>query len=297
MTTSTEKETKHLFSALVKAQQIAKAVEKESRNKFHNYDYASSEDMISEGRHALSEAGLAFFPIDYEIVYGNGSVEDALRAIYLVAHGESGESIEVKSSTPIVPEKGKPADKAASTAKTYDLAYEIRGLLLLPRVERGSAPVHVAGEPDSRDDSNHTPKKIENKKTTTTTTKEEEGPSAEDLQTLSDLAKKIGPEKALKIAGKASNKLGPLEIKEVIRAFRLAIKVRDHDWYWQMSDAPGASSKGRIEADEIKQGFRQLPNDLAKRVWAQMKPAMATPGGAPGEVSLMREPLEPGANG
>lgn len=141
-----------LFAALVRAQQAAQAVEKDSRNDFHRYAYASAEDMIAEGRRALSSAGLALFPLVQDVLHGGEASEDALTSEYLLIH-ESGESVSLKTITPIIPEKGRPADKAVATAKTYDLGYTLRGLLLLPRVEKGA-------QSDERDDTNHVPKKV-----------------------------------------------------------------------------------------------------------------------------------------
>lgn len=142
-----------LYAALVEAQRAAKPVEKDSKNDFHKYKYASAEAMIEEGRGSLSSAGLALFPLSADIVYGNDTNEDSVLVKYLLAH-TSGESVEMTSTTPIIVEKGRPADKAVATAKTYDLGYTIRGLLLLPRVEEGAAT-------DARDDSNHVPRRQE----------------------------------------------------------------------------------------------------------------------------------------
>ncbi len=137
-----------LFAALVKAQQSVKPVEKDSKNSFHHYRYASSEDVISESRRALSSNGLAFTVTSYRVSHGEHGM--MLHAAYLLAHS-SGECIEVTSETPIIPEKGRPEDKATATAETYNLAYTLRGLLLIERVDEDV-------QADARDDSKYEPK-------------------------------------------------------------------------------------------------------------------------------------------
>lgn len=142
-----------LFAALVKAQQSVKPVEKDSKNSFHHYRYASSEDVISESRRALSSNGLAFAVTSYRVATTETGM--MLHATYVLAHS-SGECLEVLSETPIIPEKGRPEDKATATAETYNLAYTLRGLLLIERVEEGM-------QADARDDSGYQPKKQEAK--------------------------------------------------------------------------------------------------------------------------------------
>lgn len=152
-----------LYQALAAAQRDAHAVEKTSQNTFHRYSYASTEALITEARVALGKHGLALFPSSVTSATENG--EETLHVIYVLAH-ESGEQIALSSSTPVVPEKGRPRDKAVATAKTYDLGYTLRSLLLLPRVEEGT-------DVDQRDDREHEPKKRASK---AKTKKDEDGP-------------------------------------------------------------------------------------------------------------------------
>lgn len=126
-----------LAKALVNAQQSAQAVHKDSRNEWHKYAYASAEAIISEARTALSCAGLALLPVSWSVVDGA-----RVRVKYRLVH-ISGESMDLDTETSVVPEKGRPQDKAEACALTYSLSYLLRGLLLLPRVE---------DEPDRRDD-------------------------------------------------------------------------------------------------------------------------------------------------
>lgn len=135
-----------LAAALVAAQAAARAVAKDATNTFHRYRYASAESIIEEARSALSGAGLSVSVSKAEILrLGEGTdVYYYLEAVYLLEHA-SGESRPVHTTVPIVPEKGRPLDKALAAARTYSLGYLLRDLLLLPRVEEGA-------DVDQRDD-------------------------------------------------------------------------------------------------------------------------------------------------
>jgi len=141
-------------AALVKAQKAAHAVHKGSKNDYHRYAYASAEAIISESRAPLAEAGLAVLQSGWKYV-GSDTLGDRV----LVDHGketvasqrasgyveadmvichDSGEVAVSRMMMPVIPEKGRPLDKAVSTALTYLMGYGLRGLLNLPRVEKGS---------------------------------------------------------------------------------------------------------------------------------------------------------------
>jgi hypothetical protein len=151
---------KAIYAALVKAQAAARGVEKSSANQFHRYKYASAEAIIAEARDALNAAGLAVFvesfayqpykpdeaPPPVETKGGKRQAAAVGRVVvrYRVAH-ESGASLDAVCSSPVIPESGRPEDKAEATALTYNLGYYLRGLLLLPRVEEGT-------DVDQRDD-------------------------------------------------------------------------------------------------------------------------------------------------
>jgi hypothetical protein len=129
--------------ALVKAQAHASAVEKTSANTFHRYRYASAESIITEARACLAHAGLGVLAEGWEVE--SSEPHDRLVVQYLVVH-DSGLSWHPRpTSTPIIPEKGRPQDKAEATALTYNLGYFQRSLLNLPRVEEGT-------DVDQRDD-------------------------------------------------------------------------------------------------------------------------------------------------
>lgn len=118
-----------LWKALIAAQRHAQAVGKASTNTFHHYKYASAEAIIEEARDALTHAGVMVATVGWQ------SAGDRMVVTYLIAH-ESGETLVAESSTPIVPDKGRPLDKAEATALTANLGYFLRGLLLLPRVDQ-----------------------------------------------------------------------------------------------------------------------------------------------------------------
>jgi hypothetical protein len=152
-TIATRTRTPGLAAGLVEAQRAAKAVAKEATNSFHKYKYASSEDVIEAARYALSVGDLALFADSAtlrEIIPGYGEGENYEPPMFVVAvtyslvH-TSGESHRLASETPVIPEKGRPFDKALAAAKTHDLSYTLRSLLLLPR---GTDD----GDVDARDD-------------------------------------------------------------------------------------------------------------------------------------------------
>jgi len=138
---------KALAAALVKAQLAAEAVGKDKANAFHKYRYASAEAMLAEGREALATCGLALFQKGWSV-----SPDKAMMSVqYMLIH-DSGDTLEWNAETSIIPDKGRPQDKAEAAALTYSIAYTIRGLLLLPRVDEQASV-------DARDDRNHEPRR------------------------------------------------------------------------------------------------------------------------------------------
>jgi hypothetical protein len=130
---------KALYAALLQAQRFVSGVEKDSENAFQKYKYASTEDMLQEARECLLKAGLTCFCEHWYILDGN------VVSMMTLVHAESGESKSTTIAMPLVEEKGRPRDKAVTTALTYSLGYFMRGLLLIPRVEKGT-------DVDNRDD-------------------------------------------------------------------------------------------------------------------------------------------------
>lgn len=136
-----------LAAALVAAQHQAKSVSKTSKNQFHGYKYASAEALIAEAREALADHGLAVMPVEWSVVSVSDitGVGSKIVVTYMLVH-EGGASVSARCETSILPEKGRPQDKAEATALTYNLGYYLRGLLLLPREDESTSV-------DARDDS------------------------------------------------------------------------------------------------------------------------------------------------
>lgn len=136
-----------LPAALLKAQREVQAALKGSKNNFHNYKYASAEEVLTVGRDALNDAGLSLYPQSETIVplpcgtpAEQGGATGLLRVVYVLLH-ESGESREIETHVPICPEQSskggwaRPLDKALFGARTESLGYVLRDLLLIPRVD------------------------------------------------------------------------------------------------------------------------------------------------------------------
>lgn len=133
-----------LAAGLIRAQGAIERVAKSGQNQFHRYAYATAEDMVDEARGALNAGGLALFARRYSSELRGDLLWLCVK--YELVH-EGGEKTELESETPVIPEKGRPEDKALAAAKTYDLAYLLRALLLIPRGEED-------GGVDRRDDRN-----------------------------------------------------------------------------------------------------------------------------------------------
>lgn len=143
-----------LFAALVEAQKACSAVAKSGTNAFHRYRYATAEDIIEEARGALNANGLAVVTSSWDMLPDTlTSATPSLGVNYWLVHN-SGESMLFATVVPMVPDKGRPLDKAQATALTYGLAYFLRGLLLLPRSDEGKEKGH---QPDERNDTSYTP--------------------------------------------------------------------------------------------------------------------------------------------
>lgn len=123
-----------LARALLAAQAIIKAIPHDSRNEYHKYRYTSSEAIISECKAALAGNGLSLLPTgETHQVLGEGQV--LLVRSFTLLH-TSGEERQLTTSWPVVPDKGRPLDKATASAATtpWPICSEIccshRGLIL-----------------------------------------------------------------------------------------------------------------------------------------------------------------------
>ncbi len=146
-----------ILGRLVSAQKTAQAVAKDSVNRFHNYKYASAEAVIEEARGALTDAGLALFVSWWLFHEREGASVNSpekgspaqccgdVQVHYVLASEDGEERAFPGVTTPVILEVGRPLDKAQATALTYNMAYFLRGLLLLPREEEDASP-------DRRDD-------------------------------------------------------------------------------------------------------------------------------------------------
>jgi len=158
-----------LVRALIAAQKMAQAVAKDAVNTHHKYNYASAEAILTEAREALTANGLAVMPVSVDCderqrdhIWETGKDDKGeptswintprrIRAVYLLMH-ESGQCREFESTVPVIPERGRPEDKAEFGARTENLAYALRDLLLLPRGgENAPSARDDTGGPDPRD--------------------------------------------------------------------------------------------------------------------------------------------------
>lgn len=127
---------KTIAAALVGAQLNAKAVAKDATNEWHKYKYASAESLIEEARSALNAAGLATIMERWEILPPlEGNEFQRIKIYFKTVHADSEQTLPGDVEYHIVPEKGRPDDKATATALTYAEGYYLRGLLCLPRVD------------------------------------------------------------------------------------------------------------------------------------------------------------------
>jgi hypothetical protein len=163
---------KSIAIGLVKAQRAAKDVEKDGTNAHFKYKYASADAIAAEARAALNGAGLALCRIgwtpvpavlrnEWEFIGDPGDakapgwmepwIEPARILVTYAVVAESDGAVWVLDpvSVPVLPEKGRPEDKAEAAALTYSAGYVALGLLQIERVDQHS--------PDARDDSNRQP--------------------------------------------------------------------------------------------------------------------------------------------
>lgn len=183
-----------LAAALVAAQMESRGVQKDKKNEFHRYNYVSTEALILEAQGSLHAHGLALHPAMTELVTitasgsavvppekGQAFVTEpytviVLRRTWRLTHA-SGEYMEWGQDWPIVPERGRPLDKATAAADTASLGYTLRDLLLLARVEKGT---------DLDDNSRDEPKREERtpapRKQAPTQASKEHHPSWKDAQ-------------------------------------------------------------------------------------------------------------------
>ena len=118
---------------LLKAQQAVEAVEKESRNDFGGYKYASAEDMITASREVLHKHGLLVTRNGWRVVR-EPDATPLVEAVYILGH-KDGHSVVCATQYPICVGKGRPEDKSLNASLTTGLSYFLRDLLLIPRCD------------------------------------------------------------------------------------------------------------------------------------------------------------------
>jgi len=136
---------RQVYGALVRSMLRINSLVRDGENGHHRYRYLKSETMIAEGRAALAAEGLALVPVHCAIGATDGT--QFLELTFLLAHA-SGESVTLTRQWPWAAGAGRPADKAVAACDTTALAYLIRDLLLVDKVDE---------EVDDRDDREHRP--------------------------------------------------------------------------------------------------------------------------------------------
>ena len=124
-----------LAQALAQAQASVSRVLKEDANSFHRYQYASAEALMQAWTEASAPVGLSLIRLSQS----RNKDDDGQRWLiseWVLMH-QSGEKISLVDEWPIVPERGRPLDKAIASAKTSSLGYLLRDLMVAPRVLPG----------------------------------------------------------------------------------------------------------------------------------------------------------------
>jgi len=143
---STNGSTGNIAKALSTARDRCRPAEKDSLNRYHQYAYASAEEIIKVANEALEKTELALISLSDEMRQGPSG--PLLDRTWILCHS-SGESVRLTTiGWPVIPDKGRPLDKALAAAITTSLAYRLRDLLQIPRV---SPEDDIA----SRDDRHH----------------------------------------------------------------------------------------------------------------------------------------------
>lgn len=148
--THTPAEAKSLAQALIYAQRLIDHVVKDAENTNHRYSYASADNIIAAARDALAEAGLVLVRKAAPYRPGEGGQPGLLGCVFELMHPASGEKMNYRVSMPVIENRGRPADKALAAAWTTTLAYALRDILLIPRIE-GQEVI------DARDDRDYEP--------------------------------------------------------------------------------------------------------------------------------------------
>lgn len=137
-----------LEQALLEAQEEITTVVKDKSNEFHKYAYVSSEAIMRAARDALHAAGLYVTRDEWAVVKPETLIDAYVKCAFTLHHPASGEVRTNVISWPVVPDRGRPMDKALAAALTTAQSYWLRDILQIPRVDE---------EMDARDDSGYQP--------------------------------------------------------------------------------------------------------------------------------------------
>jgi hypothetical protein len=128
-------------AALIAAQAAAQAVAKEGRNDWHGYNYATAESVFAEAKMVLAAQGLGLQCVKREIGPPIGRDNDGVAATitkqWKVIHASGEEIVYPEWKWPVVPERGRPFDKAIAAAETVCRHYFTLDLLQISRTEGG----------------------------------------------------------------------------------------------------------------------------------------------------------------
>lgn len=146
-------ESKTLEAALLQAQRLITAAEKDSTNQYSRYSYASAECIMDLARRALHAVGLVPVADLWELealpeFLTGGGLETGTKYSEMatcicavtceILHPASGDRRSKVVRVPVHVHDGMPLDKAASAANTLALRYWLRNLLVIPQVESGA---------------------------------------------------------------------------------------------------------------------------------------------------------------
>lgn len=120
---------KNLLKAINNVRSNVGVVNKNGKNSFHKYNYATANDVLHEVRGACNEEGLIFLPVaTTDFVQSKQDQVESFTMHYTVAHADSGESMEL-SVRCAGEDKG---DKKAYKANTGAMKYLFIQLFMLP---------------------------------------------------------------------------------------------------------------------------------------------------------------------
>ena len=129
-----------IMGALLEAQKSLWGVTRNARNEFSKYDYTSAENIIGCTRRHLQKAGLVVGrkSIQCELVADESKdhTEIKVSSTFFLFHVASEEEITYEFQSIASVSKGNTTDKAIAGSLTQSLAYWLRDLFLLPRVDQ-----------------------------------------------------------------------------------------------------------------------------------------------------------------